>query len=202
MPIDCGGTEAMAGGVFAGLGTTSFSTNPNNLEPYDYYNNPGSRGLRRRGRAWPRRTACMPAISSSGVPASTCWRRMSSAAGNADYLELRNVDWRSAADSSYFTTEFQQASLTIQQDIGDQLKMDVLYGQSRSINDNQAFLVEFNRMDSPETFVYDERGARRDAAHQLRLRPRELQQLEPGEELLGDPPLPARDATTTTRAVT
>jgi hypothetical protein len=35
--------------------------------------------------------------------------------------------------------------------------VDVLYGKSRSTNDNEAFLVEFNRMDSPETFTYDER---------------------------------------------
>jgi TonB-dependent receptor len=79
-------------------------------------------------------------------------------AGNADYLELRNVDWRSATDSSYFTTEFKQASVTWQQDIGDQLKMDVLYGRSSSTNDNTGLLVEFNRMDSPETFIYDERA--------------------------------------------
>ncbi len=36
------------GGVFAGLGTTSFSTNPNNLDTYDYYNNPLSPGYRAR----------------------------------------------------------------------------------------------------------------------------------------------------------
>jgi hypothetical protein len=44
MPIECDGSEAMPGGVFAGLGTTSFSTNPHNLETYDYYNNPASPG--------------------------------------------------------------------------------------------------------------------------------------------------------------
>jgi iron complex outermembrane receptor protein len=36
--------------------------------------------------------------------------------------------------------------------------MDILYGRSRSANDNHAMLMEFNRMDSPETFIYDERG--------------------------------------------
>jgi len=36
--------------------------------------------------------------------------------------------------------------------------MDVLYGRSESINDNKGMLVEFNRMDSPETFIYDERA--------------------------------------------
>ena len=88
-----------------------------------------------------------------------CSRRTCPDAGNADYLELRNVDWRSATDSSYFTTQFQQASFSWQQDIGDQLKMDVLVRHVRvRPTTTQALLVEFNRMDSPETFTYDERA--------------------------------------------
>ena len=71
--------------------------------------------------------------------------------------------------------------------------MDVLYGKSRSTNDNHGLLVEFNRMDSPETFIYDERGARLDAGDQLWLRSRRSQQLESGEGLLGAAPFPARD---------
>ncbi len=156
-PIDCGGTEAMAGGVFAGLGTTSFSTNPNNLEPYDYYNNPGSVGYCGAAAVAAANGMCAR-DQFIGRPGVDVLSAHVSPAGNADYLQLRNVDWRSATDSSYFTTQFQQASLSIQQEIGDQLKMDVLFGRSRSANDNEAFLVEFNRMDSPETFTYDERA--------------------------------------------
>lgn len=154
--IDCGGTEAMASGVFGGLGTTSFSTNPNNLEPYDYYNNPGSVGYCGATAVAAANGMCARDLS-IGRPAVDVLAAHVSDAGNADYLELRNIDWRSASDSSYFTTQFSQASLTLQQEIGDQLTMDVLYGKSRSANDNEAFLVEFNRMDSPETFIYDER---------------------------------------------
>lgn len=150
--ISCGGTEAMTGGVFAGFGTTSFSTNPHNLDTYDYYNNPASPGYGVSSDGMFFRGALV------GRPGVDVLAAEVSPGGNADYLELRNVDWRSATDSSYFTTTFQQASLNIQQQIGDQLKMDVLYGKSRSANDNQGLLVEFNRMDSPETFVYDERG--------------------------------------------
>ena len=149
--IDCGGTDAAAAGVFAGLGTTSFSTNPHNLDTYDYYNNPTSPGY----VASPDGVYFVDRLI--GRPGVDVLAAHVSPAGNADYLELRNVDWRSATDSSYFTTQFQQGSLTLQQDIGDQLKMDVLFGRSRSTNDNQAFLVEFNRMDTPETFTYDER---------------------------------------------
>jgi TonB-dependent receptor len=149
--IDCGGSESVAGGVFAGLGTTSFSTNPNNLDTYDYYNNPMSPGYGSSPDGMFFRGAIV------GRPGVDVLAAHVSEAGNADYLELRNVDWRSATDSSYFTTQFQQASLSWQQDIGDSLKMDVLYGRSRSTNDNTGLLVEFNRMDSPETFTYDER---------------------------------------------
>jgi len=149
--IDCGGSEAVPTGVFAGLGTTSFSTNPNNLDTYDYYNNPMSPGFGAspNGMYFRDRIVGRPGVDVLAAHVSE--------AGNADYLELRNVDWRSATDSSYFTTEFKQASLSWQQDIGDQLKMDVLYGRSSSTNDNKGMLVEFNRMDSPETFIYDER---------------------------------------------
>ncbi|MBC8026854.1 MAG: TonB-dependent receptor [Steroidobacteraceae bacterium] len=149
--IDCGGSEAVATGVFAGLGTTSFSTNPNNLDTYDYYNNPMSPGFGTSPDGMFYRGALV------GRPGVDVLAANVSPAGNADYLELRNVDWRSATDSSYFTTQFQQGSLTWQQEIGDSLKVDALFGRSRSSNDNQGLLVEFNRMDSPETFVYDER---------------------------------------------
>ena len=155
--IDCGGTEAIPTGVFAGLNTTSFSTNPHNLEPYDYYNNPGSVGYCGAAAVAAANGMCARDLS-IGRPAVDVLSAHVSPAGNADYLQLRNIDWRSATDSSYFTTKFQQVSLSVQQDIGDQLKMDALYGKSRSANDNEAFLVEFNRMDSPETFTYDERA--------------------------------------------
>jgi TonB-dependent receptor len=156
-PIDCGGSEAMPGGVFAGFGTTSWSTNPNNLEPFDYYNNPGSVGY--GGDAAVTAANSMYARDLFlGRPGVDVLAANVSAAGNADYLELRNIDWRSTTDSSYFTTKFQQASLTLQQKLGDNLTMDLLYGRSRSANDNQAMLIEFNRMDTPETFVYDERN--------------------------------------------
>ena len=155
--IDCGGSEAMPGGVFAGYNAnpalaTSFSTNPNNLDTYDYYNNPMSPGYIASpdGASFVDRLIGRPGVDVLAAHVSP--------AGNADYLELRNVDWRSATDSSYFTTIFSQGSLSFQQDIGDQLTMDILYGKSKSTNDNQGLLVEFNRMDSPETFTYDERA--------------------------------------------
>jgi iron complex outermembrane receptor protein len=154
--IDCGGTDAVTTGVFAGLGTTSFSTNPHNLDPFDYYNNPGSPG-------YPGAAAVAAARGMYfrdafiGRPGVDVLDAHVDEAGTADYLVLRNVDWRSATDSSYFTTKFLQASVNLQQEITDKLSMDLTYGRSSSLNTNQGLLVEFNRMDSPEPFVYDER---------------------------------------------
>lgn len=154
---DCGGTEAMAGGVFAGLGTTSFSTNPNNLDPYDYYNNPGSPG-------YPGAAAVAAANGMYfrdaliGRPSTEVVDAIVNDQGTVEYLAMRNLDMRAAADTSYFTTKFQQLSLNIQQEITDTLSVDVTYGQSSSKNDNSAFLVEFNRADSQGVYVYDERA--------------------------------------------
>ena len=156
-PLNCGGTEAVPGGVFPGYGTTSFSTNPHNLDPYDYYNNPGSVG-------YPGAAAVAAARGMYfrdaliGRPSTDVLAANVDEGGTADYLVLRNMDARSATDSSYFTTKFTQVSLNLQQEITDKLHADVLYGKSSSLNHNQAFLVEFERVDSPEPFVYDERA--------------------------------------------
>jgi iron complex outermembrane receptor protein len=154
-PLDCGGTDAVAGGVFPGLGTTSFSTNPHNLDPYDYYNNPGSVG-------YPGAVAAAQGMyyrdTLIGRPSTDVLAANVDEAGTADYLMLRNMDARSATDSSYFTTKFTQVSLNLQQEITATLHADVLYGKSSSLNHNHAFLVEFDRMDSPEPFIYDERA--------------------------------------------
>jgi len=156
-PISCGGSEAMPGGVFGGLGTTSFSTNPHNLEPYDYYNNPLSPG-------YPGAAAVNAANGMYfrdafiGRPGVDVLDAHVDAAGNADYLALGNVDWRSASDSSYFTTKFKQASINVAQEITDNFSLDLLYGISSSLNHNQGLLVELNRMDSAGPFVYDERA--------------------------------------------
>ncbi len=156
-PINCGGTNALPGGVFAGFGTTSFSTNPSNLDPYDYYNNPGSPGY---GGA-----AAVAAANGMffrdafiGRPATRLLNAQVDATGAATLLEMTNTDWRSATDASYFTTTFQQASLGWSQDFSDAFKMDVLYGRSRSLNDNDGQLVEFNRMDNQGVTIWDARG--------------------------------------------
>ncbi len=127
-----------------------FSVNKFNLDPYDYYNNPGSVGyipstnrLAFRGQLIGR-----PAVDVLDANVTN---------GLADYLVLRNVDFRSAADQSEYTTEFKQGSINLAHEFSDTLKAVFIGGMSESTNKTQGLLVEFNRMDSPGNFVYDER---------------------------------------------
>ena len=148
--IDCG--EQLYGNtpVFAG----GFSLNPNNLEPYEYYNNPASVGYRSdpSGRGLAYRDALI------GRPTVRVLDSHVNEANQADYLVLNNVDFRSSADASFNTTRFKQGTFNLQHELTDRLKVEALYGRSRSTNDNQGLLAEFNRLDSPGNFVYDERG--------------------------------------------
>ena len=77
--------------------------------------------------------------------------------GVADYLVLRNVDMRSAADASFYTTEFKQASLNVTHEFSDNFRANLVYGQSESVNDSNGQLVEFNAMDTAGPYIYDER---------------------------------------------
>jgi iron complex outermembrane receptor protein len=148
-PQDCGqamfGTTPVAG--------YTFSLNPNNLDPYEYYNNPLSPGMVAdpSGRGLGFRDALIgrPAVDVLDSNVSN---------GVADYLVLRNVDMRSAADASFYTTTFKQASLNVTHEFSDDFRMNLIYGQSESLNESTGLLVEFNSMDTPGPFVYDERG--------------------------------------------
>ena len=148
-PQDCGqelfGTTPVPG--------FTFSLNPNNLDPYEYYNNPLSPGfvVDPTGNGLGFRDAL---IGRPGVDVL----ESNVTNGVADYLVLRNVDMRSAADASFYTTTFKQASLNVVQEFSDDFRMNLVYGQSQSNNDSTGLLVEFNSMDTSGPFVYDERG--------------------------------------------
>ena len=148
-PQDCGqelfGTTPVTG--------YAVSLNPNNLDPYEYYNNPLSPGYgvdpTGNGLYFRDRLIGRPAVD---VLESNVTN------GVADYLVLRNVDMRSAADASFYTTEFKQASLNVTHEFSDTFRANLTYGQSESVNDSTGLLVEFNSMDTSGPFVYDERG--------------------------------------------
>ena len=144
------GAAAVVPGGTSPANANIFSVNPNNLDPYDYYNNPNSVGFVPSTNALAFRGELIgrPAVDVLDANVQN---------GVANYLKLRNVDFRSAADASYYTTRFLQGSVNIQHEFNDNFKVDAIYGQSRSTNATQGLLVEYNKMDSPATFTYDER---------------------------------------------
>jgi len=128
-----------------------FSVNPFNLDPYDYYNNPSSVGYIPSTNRLAFRGALIgrPAVEVLDANVTN---------GLADYLKLRGVDWRSAVDYSAYVTKFKQASGQLDHEFSDNLKLVLVGGASESTNNTEGKLVEFNRMDTPEVFTYDERG--------------------------------------------
>ncbi|CAL1692663.1 hypothetical protein MMB232_02844 [Brevundimonas subvibrioides] len=154
--IDCGqqnyGTTPVPGTL------SGFSFNPNNLEPYDYYNSPTSRGYIADPTGLALRNALIGRPAIRLIDAA-----LSPTGANADYLVLSNVDMRSAADEARYTTFFQQGTLNLQHEFSDTFRMQAIYGESRSVNKSQGSLVEFTRLNSGSGaagdgyFVYDAR---------------------------------------------
>lgn len=127
------------------------SMNPNNLNPYDYYNNPASPGY-------------VPTSNQTGFynqligrPSTRVMQADVNSAGQADYLVLNNLDWRSFADAQFGKTTFKQLDANFHQDFGDRVHADGLVGWSKSVFKFTGLLAEFNAIDQ-NNFVFDERG--------------------------------------------
>lgn len=150
VPSVLGSAAVVPGGTSPGTANI-FSVNPFNLDPYDYYNNPNSVGYIPSTNRLAFRGALIgrPAVEVLDANVTN---------GLADYLVLRNVDFRSAADQSSYTTQFKQGSIDLTHEFSDRFKAQIIAGASESTNFTRGLLVEFNRMDSPGSFVYDERG--------------------------------------------
>lgn len=153
--VDCG--QQLYGNTL--LPGTTASYNPNNLDPFDYYNTPTSRGYVFDALGLGMRNALI------GRPGIRIMDAALSANGqNADYLVLGNVDMRSAADEARYTTEFTQGTFDIAHEFSDNFRVHAIYGQSKSLNESKGSLVEFSRMNSGSGapgdgyFVYDARG--------------------------------------------
>lgn len=143
-----------AGGLPAGAG----SFNPNNLEVYDYYNQPGSVGYVAHPQGQAMRAQFLGRPSTRLIDAG-----LSAAGDSANYLVLGNVDFRSAIDQGSFTNYFAQNSIDITHELTDNFRVHGKYGRSRSINKNTGLLADFIRLDSGNGtagngyFVYDDR---------------------------------------------
>ncbi len=130
----------------------TFSYTPYNLDPYEYYTNPASPGYAGPEASLPFRGDLIGRPSVKLLDAEVVGQ-------NAEYLKLANVDWRSYADRGAYTTDFRQVSLNLTHEFSDKFRGEFSAGMSESKNDNTGTLVEFNYMDAPEAFIFDERGA-------------------------------------------
>lgn len=147
LPQDCGqqlnGTTPIAGF------TNSF--NPNNLDTYEYYNNPLSVGYA------PNALGINGLIPLMGRP-TTKVLAANVTNGVADYLQLQNVDWRAGAFRVTSNTEFKQASGELDHRFSDTFAMKLGGGWSNSKSFFQTTVVEFNALDRQEVYTIDGRG--------------------------------------------
>ena len=130
---------------------TRASFNPNNLNTFDYYNSPVSPGF----IASPNQTAFFTELL--GRPNTKVRDANVNAAGQADYLVLDDVDWRSSADAQFGKTEFKQATANFKHEFSDRLRADATLGWSRSEFRGTGLLAEFNAIDR-DGYTFDERG--------------------------------------------
>ncbi|MET1112294.1 MAG: TonB-dependent receptor [Allosphingosinicella sp.] len=141
--IDCGGTTLVPG--------TRDSFNPNNLNPFDYYNSTVSPGF----IASANQTAFYNELI--GRPSTKIRQAHVNQFGQADYLVLDDVDWRTSADAQFGATEFKQGTLNLKHEFSDALRMDGTLGWSRSEFRATGLLAEFNAIDR-DGYTFDERG--------------------------------------------
>ncbi|WP_326523971.1 TonB-dependent receptor domain-containing protein [Sphingomonas sp.] len=146
--INCAGTEGREGTVLTGFLN---SQNPNNLNPFDYYNNPLSRGYIANAN----QTAFYDELI--GRPSTKVRAANVNAAGQTDYLVLDDVDWRSFADAQYGVTEFWQGTVNATQEITDTFRADLTLGYSKSTFRATGLLAEFNAIDR-DGYTFDDRG--------------------------------------------
>ncbi len=145
--LDCG--QALYGNTL--VAGTRASFNPFNLDPFDYYNTPTSPGYIANANS----IAFYDELL--GRPGTQIRAANVNAAGQADYLVLDNVDWRSFADAQFGQTNFKQATLNVNHEFSDTFRVAITGGWSKSEFDATGLLVEFNSMDR-DGYVFDERG--------------------------------------------
>jgi iron complex outermembrane receptor protein len=145
--VDCGqaiyGTTLVPG--------TRASYNPNNLNTADYYNTPSSVGY------VPNANGIGFYDQLIGRPATKIRAANVNAAGQADYLVLDDVDWRTSADAQYSSTQFYQGTLNFKNELSDSFRFDGTVGYSRSEFNAVGLLSEFNAIDQ-DGYTFDERG--------------------------------------------
>lgn len=145
--LDCG--QSLYGNTL--VAGTRASYNPFNLDPFDYYNSTVSPGY------IPNAHSIAYYDELLGRPGTQIRAAHVNAAGQADYLVLDNVDWRSFADAQFGQTDFKQATLNVNHEFSDNFRVAITGGWSKSEFTAEGMLVEFNAIDR-DGYVFDERN--------------------------------------------
>ncbi|KAK0340912.1 hypothetical protein LTR94_028577, partial [Friedmanniomyces endolithicus] len=154
-PIDCG--QSLNGSTPVPGAISGMSYNPNNWDPFDYYNSPSSPGYIADAAGIARR------VSFIGKQAVRVYDAQLTPGGTAEYLQLGNVDVSSVTDQNQYETTFKQASINLEHDFSDTLRIKALYGRSESLNHSTGLLAEVEHLDAgqgtgpDDYFIYDAR---------------------------------------------
>ncbi|MDC7684181.1 TonB-dependent receptor [Asticcacaulis sp. BYS171W] len=134
----------------------TWSTNPYNLDTYDYYNNPGSVGYSAAGAAADRRGILMydQIIGKEAV----LLRDVSiNSANQVEYMKLDRVDWQTNDAYAKNETYFSQFGLTLDHRFSDKFVMQAVYGASYSQLKIDGGRTDIFALDK-NGFVYDQRS--------------------------------------------
>jgi TonB-dependent receptor len=149
------------------LGTTNttlgntWSTNPYNLDTYDYYNNPGSVGYNAAAAAADHRGITYYDQLVGHEHTAIVDAHVNSA-GRADYLKLNRLDWISQDQYNSNNTNFTQYDFTLDQRWSETLKMQFVYGASFSHLRSDGGRTDAYALDK-DGFVFDERATGTDS---------------------------------------
>jgi TonB-dependent receptor len=149
--IDCNGDQAGNGVGQTPIAGYFNSLNPNNLNPYDYYNNPASPGY----VATANQTGYYNELL--GRPNTKIRAAHVNSAGQADYMVLDDVDWRSFSDTQFGRTDFKQVTLNVHQEFAPNFYADATAGWSKSEFSAYGTLTEFNAIDQ-DNYTFDDRA--------------------------------------------
>jgi TonB-dependent receptor len=145
--VECGQT-ASGGALVPG---TLNSFNPNNLDVFDYYNSPVSPGFLPSTNQLAGLTPLIGRTNTKVRQANV------NGAGQADYLVLDDVDWRSSADAQFGNTQFKQGTLNATHEFNDRFRAEGTLGWSQSKFRATGLVAEFNALDR-DNYTFDERG--------------------------------------------
>lgn len=138
------------------LNSNTWSTNPYNLDTYDYYNNQGSVGFNAAKAATDRR-GILNYDQIIGKEAVILRDVNINNAGQVDYMKLDRVDWLSNVAYSKNNTIFGQFDFTLDHRFTDNFQVQVVYGKSYSHLRIDGGRVDLFALDK-NGFIFDERG--------------------------------------------